>query len=99
MYLFNDDGVVYPNGQKQVQVVVANPENEQFKNAENRLHPSSISGKVADLLKRTAPNLYYVRSSSEYDGIFRLKDAPEKKEDPDITPRYTFKEFIEREMG
>jgi len=83
---------------KRVEVVVANPDNNQFKNAENRLHPSSLCGKVADLLKRVAPNLAYVRSSSEDDGIFRSTDTPDKVEDPDITPRLTFREFIEREM-
>lgn len=97
-YLFNDNGVVYPGGLNQVQVVVANPDNDQFRNAENRLHPASLCGKVADLLKRVAPNINYVRSSSEYDGMFRSTDSPHKTDDPDITPRYSFAEFIEREM-
>jgi hypothetical protein len=94
-----DAGIMKDQPPKQVQVVVANPENEQFKNAENRLHPSSLCGKVADLLKDVAPKMHYVRSSSEYDGIFRSTDTPDKKEDPDITPRYNFEEFIQREMG
>ena len=92
------DGTMDEAKPKRVEVVVANPENDQFKNAENRLHPSSLCGRVADLLKRIAPNLSYVRSSSEANGIFRSIDAPDKQEDPDITPRFTFREFIEREM-
>ncbi len=91
-------GIVEEEKPKRVEVVVANPDNNQFKNAENRLHPSSLCGKVADLLKKVAPNLAYVRSSSEDDGIFRSTDTPDKTEGPDITPRYSFEEFIEREM-
>jgi hypothetical protein len=82
---------------KEVQVVVANPENEHFKNTEIKLHPASLCGKVANLLNKVATNLKYVRSSSEDDGMFR--GEPLDKNDPDITPRYSFSEFIEREMG
>lgn len=83
---------------KCVEVVVANLENEQFRNAEHRLHPASLCGKVADLLKRVAPNLKHIRSSSENDGIFRAAGKPDDPIEPDITPRFSFKEFIEREM-
>jgi hypothetical protein len=80
---------------KEVQVVVANPENEHFRNVKN-IHPSSLRGKVADLLKKAATNLKYVRSWSEDDGM--LSGDPTDQSDPDITVRYSFKEFIEREM-
>jgi hypothetical protein len=92
------DGTMDEAKPKRVEVVVANPENDQFRNSENRLHPASLCGRVADVLKKVAPNLAYVRSSSENDGVFRSKDTPDKTEDPDITPRFTFREFIEREM-
>lgn len=83
---------------KPVEVVVANPENEQFRNSENSLHPASLCGKVADVLKRVAPNLKYIRSSSENDGIFRASENPAADIEPGITPRFSLREFIEREM-
>lgn len=83
---------------KYVEVVVANPENTEFQNSKNRLHPASLCGKVADLLTKVAPNMRFIRSSSENDGILRSMESSERPDDPNITPRLTFKEFIEREM-
>jgi hypothetical protein len=87
---------VYPNGEKNVQVVVANTANKSFENTSNRLHPASSCGRVAELLRKYAPNIKFIRSSSEDDGMLRGESLD--KNDPDITPRYSFKEFIEREM-
>ena len=99
MHEYMADGLAYlfqgkSNG---VQAVVANKINEQFKNPENRLHPSSLCGRVAEMFRTVAPDMKYVRSSSEDDGIFRDK-TPDSAPESDITPRYSFKEFIEREM-
>lgn len=100
MHQYMNDGLAYlfegkSNG---VQVVVANRNNEQFKDGTIRLHPSSLCGRVAEIFRTVAPNMKYGRSSSEDDGIFRNENL-ESSPDPDITPRYSFKEFIEREMG
>jgi hypothetical protein len=70
---------------------------EHFRNAENRLHPSSLRGRVAEIFRDVAPDMKYVRSSSEDDGMLTDK-IPESSYNPDITARYSFKEFIEREM-
>lgn len=101
MHQYMEDGLAFlfegkTNG---VQVVVANPSNNHFKDAENRLHPSSICGRVAAIFRDITPNMKYVRSSSEDDGIFRETSPPESGPDPDVTPRYSFAEFIEREMA
>lgn len=77
--------------------VVANKANEGFKNAKNRLHPASLCGRVAEVLKNIAPKMKHVQSSSEYDGNVSM-DVFEKEADYDITPRYSFAEFIEREL-
>jgi hypothetical protein len=92
------DGTMDEAKPRCVEVVVANPENDQFRNSENRLHPASLCGRVADLLKKVAPNLTYIRSSSENDGMFRATEIPDKTDGPDITPRSSFAEFIGREM-
>ena len=94
--LFDDTGVLYPNGEKEVQVVVANTANKGFEDSSTRLHPASPCGRVAELLRKYASNIKYIRSSSEDDGMFR--GEPTDKNDFDITPRYSFEEFIEREM-
>jgi hypothetical protein len=80
-----------------VEVVVANTDNENYKNAETTSHPNSPCGKVLEFLVKNVPNLNYLRSSSEFDGI--LKDNPGSSVDVGITPRYSFSEFIQREMG
>jgi len=97
-FLFDDTGVAYAKGQeeKEVQVVVANTANKDFENSSNRLHPASPCGRAANLLRKYAPNIKFIRSASEDDGMFR--GGPEDKTDPNITPRYTFRDFIEREM-
>ena len=100
MHQYMEDGLAYlfegkSNG---VQAVVANHSNEHFRNTENRLHPSSLRGRVAEIFRDVAPNMKHVRSSSEEDGIFRDKSPEESSYTPDITARYSFKEFIEREM-
>jgi hypothetical protein len=81
---------------KEVQVVVANPDNEHFKIDKSGLHPASPCGKVADLLGKVAKNMKYVRSSSEDVDVFSV--TPEDVKEFGITPRNSFEEFIEREM-
>jgi hypothetical protein len=100
MHQYMKDGLTYlfEEKSKGVQAVVANHSNEHFRNAENRLHPSSLRGRVAEIFRDVAPNMKYVRSSSEEDGIFRDQSPEESSYTPDITARYSFKEFIEREM-
>jgi hypothetical protein len=79
-----------------VEVVVANPENEYFKGKEDQLHRASLCGKVAITLRRIAPNMTCRKSFSEYDGNF--SGTPHDDPPLGITPRYSFGEFIEREM-
>jgi hypothetical protein len=81
-----------------VEAVVANPENDRFRDARNRLHPGSPSGRLAAMFSKVAPDMKCVRSSCEDDGIL-TNDDPDSAPSPDITPRYSFKDFIEREMG
>jgi hypothetical protein len=93
-YLFN--GV-----NRRVEIVVANPENEDWRAADNRLHPASLSGRFEKMFKRVAPKMQYVKSTSEHDGRTPARHGYKVKTDPwqpDITPRFSFKEFIEREM-
>src|ERR1017187_4516129 len=99
MHQYMEDGLTYLFEGKSnvVQAVVANYSNEHFKNTENRLHPSSLRGRVAEIFRDVAPNMQYVRSSSEDDGMLTDKN-PESSYNPDITARYSLKEFIEREM-
>ncbi|HEY4414909.1 MAG TPA: hypothetical protein VGO57_04375 [Verrucomicrobiae bacterium] len=80
-----------------VSVVVANPENEYHRSEKSRLHPASLCGKVVTMLNQIAPDMKICRSQSEHDGNFSMEgfDGPYV---PDITPRYSFKEFIQREM-
>ena len=104
MHPFLEDGLRYLFGGKSdaTQVVVANPDNEFFREAKNRLHPASLCGRVSGTLGRVAPKVKYVKSHSEDDGTFTCSDVdvdPKKEAEPDITPRYSFKEFIEREMN
>ena len=43
----------------------------------------------------------YIKSFSEDDGMINMKDYEEVKANdwqPNVTPRYTFKEFIQTEM-
>ncbi len=86
-----------------VEVVVANKANEHFKNVQVRLHPDSPCGRAAEMLKSVSPNMRFVGSSCEADGVFRMNDAfnlddSTKEADYDITPRSSFAEFIEKEM-
>ena len=80
-----------------VQSVVANKGNEDFRALENRLHPESLCGRVSEVLRRVAPEMKCVKSSNAFDGIFR-EDERDKPPDYDITLRYSFAEFIEKEI-
>jgi len=80
-------------------MVVANPDNSRTNNTGSRLHPGSLCGKFADMLRRVAPDLRNFKSSSEDDGILTQEgDNPPKGYEPDITPRFSFEEFIQTEM-
>jgi hypothetical protein len=89
-------GEMDENKPKGVQVVVANPENDNFQNTERGFHPASPCGKVAEMLRKVASNLKFIRSSSEDVGGFH--GTPEDIVEFGITPRNSFKEFVEREM-
>jgi hypothetical protein len=91
-----DAGNIDENKPKEVQVVVANPENENFKHTDKGMHPASLCGKVNVMLRTVADNMKFVRSSSEDVGGFH--GGPEDVTEFGITPRNSFKEFIEREM-
>ena len=100
MHQYMNDGLAYlfegkSNG---IQAVVANRSNEEFRNEQHRLHPASLSGRVAEVFRDVAPNMKYFRSSSEDDGILR-HESLESSPSPDITPRNSFRDFIEKEMG
>jgi hypothetical protein len=88
---------MFHDKQNQVEVVVANTANEMFKSDENRLHPASLCGRFAEVLKSITPKMKHVKSSSEFDGDSSMA-VYEKEAEYDITPRYSFAEFIEREM-
>jgi hypothetical protein len=100
MHPFLEEGLSWLfHGKKDaVEVVVANLENRNFPNVDDRFHPASLTGRVVKLLRRVAPGLNTLRSSSEHDGNF---DTDEIIHGPGIgiTPRYSFKEFIEKEMN
>jgi len=81
-----------------VQVVVANKANSDFKDAANRIHPASPCGRMYETLRKVAPEMKCCRSSSENDGIFRA-DNPSSPEPSGITARYSFRDFIEKEMS
>ncbi len=78
-------------------IVAANPENERYRNEKSRLHPASLCGKVAAMLGEIAPNMKLLRSPSEDDGVFRMEKFEEAHK-TDVTPRYSFREFIQREI-
>jgi hypothetical protein len=80
-----------------VEVVVANTANEIFKSSKIRLHPASLCGKYYKLLEKVAPRMTCVKSSSEDDGTITKEDCGEEI-DADITPRYSFEDFIQFEM-
>jgi len=80
------------------QIVVANPVNSDYRESRNRLHPASLCGRMYQILKRVAPDMICVGSSSEDDGTFSTEGMDENTTEPSITARYSFKEFIEREM-
>jgi hypothetical protein len=52
---------------------------------------------VAKFLDDVAPAVKYIKSSLEYDGTVNFDDF-KKEPELDITPRYSFREFIQREM-
>jgi hypothetical protein len=92
MHEFLDKGFRYllKNNRNDVQIVVANPDNQHFKDDTTLLNPDSPCGKVAALLKNVAPDMKW-----RYSGMSNSLTMTEKIS---ITPRYSFKEFIEREM-
>jgi hypothetical protein len=103
MHPFLEDGLKYLFGSKSgaVETVIANPDNDLFREAQNRLHPSSLCGRVSDVLGRVAPKVKCVKSRSENDGTFNCVDVdvdPTQETERSVTPRYSFEEFIQREM-
>ena len=96
-YLDEGFGFLFQNPPKAASIVVANPINEHYRNEKSRLHAASLCNKVVSLLGKVAPNMKLMRSQSEDDGGFDMESFG-KTYEPDVTPRYSFKEFIEREM-
>jgi hypothetical protein len=81
-----------------LQVTIANPDNEKFKNYENPLHPNSPAGKVFDLLCRELQlEIKMYGSFSEYDRNFdeRIYEASHQ---PTITCHSWFSDFIQAEL-
>jgi len=100
MHPYLEDGLSWLFHRKQdaVEVVVANPDNGTFPNVSDRFHPASLTGRVIKMLRRVAPKMKTLQSSSEHDGNFN-QDELLQGPGLGITPRYSFKEFIEKEMG
>lgn len=99
MHDYLNDGLafLFQKPPSAISVVVANPENEYYRNEKSRLHPASLCGKVVATLNQIAPDMKLFRSQSENDGNFSMDDF-DKQYEPDVTPRYSFKEFIQREI-
>jgi len=94
---------LFHNKSGEVEVVVANKGNEEYIRLDSPMHPASPTGRVGTLLRRICPNFVCVRSSSDFDGIFRAGETFDsgglvKKPDYGITSRCLFSEFIEKEM-
>ena len=102
MHPYLEDGLKYLFQHKsgKVEVVVANPQNRAFKDSQNHLHPASLCGKMNEVLRRAAPKMQPIKSSAEDDGMVNMdvEAAMQKDSEPDITPRYSFREFITTEM-
>jgi len=82
-----------------IQLVIANPENERFKDHQNPLHPNSPAGRAyAMLTKRCGMRSRVLASFSEYDGMVRKDDVGREDQDPAVTCHESFREFIEAEM-
>jgi hypothetical protein len=81
-----------------LQLVVANPEIERFKNAENYLHPNSPAGRTLKTLERCGLESKVFASFSEDEGLIRLDDMETDEHEPSVTSHATFREFIEAEM-
>jgi len=100
MHPFLEDGLsrLFRKKTNAAEVVVANRDNGTFPKVSDRFHPESLTGRVIKILRRVASKMKTMQSSSEHDGNF---DSEELIHGPGIgiTPRYSFKEFIEKEMG
>lgn len=102
MHKYLESGFAYLfNGmkKKKIQVVVANKENELFRNEKNEFHPLSPRGRVSHLLNRVAKELQWVRSDADSDGIIDVSDMMTDHYEPTMTARYSFRDFIEKELG
>ena len=94
MHPYLNDGLRYLLTHKSgpVEVVVANTENENYKGSDNPLHESTLCGRVLQLLTTFAPKLTCHKSSVAHSGIATFGNGHQ------MTPRYSFKEFIRTEM-
>jgi hypothetical protein len=81
-----------------LQLVVANPEIERFKNAENHLHPNSPAGRTLKVLQRCGLESKVYASFSEDDGLIRIDHMETDEHDPSVTSHASFREFIEAEV-
>jgi hypothetical protein len=99
-YLLNDAGRRFGRDETSAQVVVANLDNKPAQKylEPSDLDPASPAGRTAHLLGRVARHLHYVRSDRDYDSP--RKPITNIPSDPEwiITQRYSFKDFIEKEM-
>ena len=81
-----------------LQLVVANPEIERFKNSENHLHPDSPAGRTLAVLNRCGLESRVYASFSEDDGMIRLDDMETDEHEPAVTSHASFRDFIEAEV-
>lgn len=82
---------------KKVQVVVANKDNENFRDTK-QFHRLSPCSKVASLLNRLNQGIQWTCSTADHDGTIDTRDLEDDNAEPDMTARYSFREFIETEL-
>ena len=82
-----------------VEAVVANKENEHWKGLSQRLHPATLCGRTAALLKRAGYVGACIKSASESDDGMIYEAEHKGGDEFTMTPRSSFAEFILREMN
>jgi len=84
-----------------VQGVVANPENSKYKNFADPFYPTTLCGRLLDMLYKICPTLAFNRSNSE--GGLPITDKRERfgnttRDASEITARSDFADFIQNEL-
>jgi len=84
-----------------VQAVIANPENQRFKDYADPFHPRTHCGKVLDVLYKVCPRMCCNRSDSEGGQVFSERPfatGSTSRDASEVTPRFDFADFIKHEL-